>query len=425
MSKKLITLMVVSILLVALGMSITSAQEEVHLRLWAHQEPAFNDGLQALIDEYVAANPNVTIEMNTFEYDLFIQTLQTALPAGDEADILVLFGSWVCSYTDHLAAMPEGTGIDTGAFFGATMNGYICDDSVYGLPQEFNLEYGTVLVNEAMFVDAGLDYPPAWENWDALTSDAAAMIQMDDDEQMTVAGYHFTTADAITFSFLAGILQNGGQYWNEDMDAFTFNTDAGRASLEHMIELVDAGVVDPVLFNDEANWSGDAFFTDQTAIALIGPWAVAYGLGDFPDFGDFDYVTLPSFGEEPLFAADSGWGMTVSKNSEHADVAWDFLQFAAATPENALAWNMSSGTIPAMRVLAEDEMYSAPLLEALPWLEATLPLLQYGSFIGNMPDRDLVFYDIIYPYILDTLQGLMDVDEALEYIEEDANSTFE
>jgi len=31
----------------------------------------------------------------------------------------------------------------------------------------------------------------------------------------------------------------------------------------------------------------------------------------------------------------------------------------------------------------------------------------------------------VYPYILDTLQGVMSVDEALILIEEDANATFE
>jgi multiple sugar transport system substrate-binding protein len=170
--------------------------------------------------------------------------------------------------------------------------------------------------------------------------------------------------------------------------------------------------------------SGDAFF-NQVAIALIGPWVVAYGLESFPTSRNFDYVALPSFGEEPLFAADSGWGLTVSRNSQHTDAAWDFVQFAAANPQNALGWNITSGTIPALRVLAEDETYNAQLLDALPWLESVLPLLPYGSFIGNIPDRDLVFYDIIYPYILDTLQGLMTVDEALELIDEDANSTFE
>ena len=425
MNKKLATFLLVGLLLVGLGLSTTSAQEQIHLRLWAHQEINFNTGTQALIDAYMAANPNVTIEMNTFEYELFIQTLQTSMPAGDEGDILMLFGSWTCSYADFLAPLPETMTVDTAAFFAATMGGYICADVVYGLPMEFNMEYGTVLVNETMFTDAGLTYPPAWQSWDELTSDALAMVQTDADGQMTVAGYHFTNQDAIVFSFLAGILQNGGDYWNEDHTGFTFNTDAARASLQHLMNLVDSGVVDPVLFNDTANWSGDAFFTNQVAIALIGPWIVAYGLESFPDFGSFDYVALPSFGEEPLFAADSGWGFAVSQNSQYTEAAWDFVQFAAANPENALGWNITSGTIPALRVLAEDETYSAQLLEALPWLENVLPLLQYGSFIGNIPDRDLVFYDIIYPYILDTLQGLMTVDEALELIDEDANSVFE
>jgi multiple sugar transport system substrate-binding protein len=420
------TLLLFTVLLaLCLSISVVSAQDEpVSLRLWAHQEANFNTATQALIDAYTAEHPNVTITMETFEYDLFIQTLQTALPAGDNADILALFGSWTCSYADRLAPMPEGL-VDTSVFFDAAIGGYICDDQVYGLPQEFNMEYGTVLVNQARFEAAGLEYPPAWETYDELVSDAAALSEIGEDGLMKVAGYHFTNADAIVFGFLAGILQHGGSYWNEDMSAFTFNTDAARATLEEMIGLVEAGAVDPVLFNDAANWGGNAFFTDQAAITLIGPWAVAFGLSDFPDFGEFGYVPLPAFaGSEPLFAADSGWGLTVASNSPHADVAWDFVAFATANPENALQWNITSGTIPALREVVENEESNAALLEALPWLEANLPLLQYGTYIGEMPDRDLVFYDIIYPYILDTLQGLMTVDEALVLIEEDANVTF-
>src|SRR5688572_26293654 len=259
-----------ALLLAILSINIVAAQDAVTLRLWAHQEGAFNSGTQALIDAYTAEHPNVTIEMETFEYGLYIQTLQTAMPAGDEADILALFGSWVCSYSDRLAPMPEGL-VDTSLFFEATMDGYTCGDQVYGLPQEFNLEYGTVLVNQSMFEAAGLTYPPAWADWEAFISDAKALTQTGDDGLMTVAGYHFANADAIVFSFLAGILQNGGDYWNEDHTGFNFNTEEARLTLNQMMRMVDEGIIDPVLFNDSANWSGTAFFTNQSAIALIGP----------------------------------------------------------------------------------------------------------------------------------------------------------
>lgn len=405
--------------------TVTAQEEPVTLRLWAHQEANFNSATQSLIDAYTAEHPNVTIEMQTFEYDLFIQTLQTALPAGDNADILGLFGSWTCSYADRLAPMPEGL-VDTSLFFDAAVGGYVCDDQVYGLPQEFNMEYGTVLVNQARFESAGLTFPPAWDSLEALQSDAVALAQSGDDGQMTVAGYHFTNQDAIAFGFLAGILQNGGDYWNEDQSAFTFNTEAARLTLEQMKGFVDSGAVDPVLFNDTANWGGNAFFTDQAAITLIGPWAVAFGLADFPDFGDFDYVALPSFGEsDPLFAADSGWGLSVASNSPHADIAWDFVQFATANADNALSWNITSGTIPALREVVDDEAKREQLLAELPWLNASLPLLQYGRYIGRMPDRDLVFYDILYPTILEVLQGSLSIDDALIFIEEDANATFQ
>ena len=77
---------------------------------------------------------------------------------------------------------------------------------------------------------------------------------------------------------------------------------------------------------------------------------------------------------------------------------------------------------------ASGELFDAPqagLPDALPWLEPVLPELQYGSYIGGMPDRDLVFYDIIYPTILDMLQGLLTVEDAMLYMEEDSNASFE
>ncbi len=44
--------------------------------------------------------------------------------------------------------------------------------------------------------------------------------------------------------------------------------------------------------------------------------------------------------------------------------------------------------------------------------------------MGSMPDRDLVMYEIIYPHILNCLQGVETVDQALQAIDTEANSTF-
>jgi multiple sugar transport system substrate-binding protein len=82
------------------GSDADSGEEQVELRLWMHQNPSFIQANEEIIRRFEESHPNVTIKLESFEYDLFIQTLQTSMPAGTEADIIEMFGSWVCSYAD-------------------------------------------------------------------------------------------------------------------------------------------------------------------------------------------------------------------------------------------------------------------------------------------------------------------------------------
>jgi multiple sugar transport system substrate-binding protein len=256
---------------------------------------------------------------------------------------------------------------------------------------------------------------------DDVVTDAVALAKIDSSGMMTVTGFHFTNADAISFAFLSGIKQRGGDYWNADHTAFTFNTPEAKAQLQWMVDAVNAGANDPAVFNDSVNPLPDSFFTGKVAIGYIGAWAIAEGKANFPDFADeWEYVYLPSVGETPTFVADSGWGLSVSQNSKHQDVAWDFVKYVAANADNARAWNLTSGTIPAMPEVAE----SAEIAAADPWLKSALEILPYGEYLGNMPDRDLILYEIIYPHVIEALSGTVTVDEAVQAIDTEANSTF-
>ena len=401
------------------------SEEKVVLRLWTHQNNVFNAGYETIIEAYMQENPNVEITLETFEYELYLQTLQTAMPAGEEADILQIFGTWTSQYAERLEPIPDTVMTIAEAentFYGAPVGGFIVDGVLYGLPQEFNLEYGGVLVNKTKFDAAGITFPPVWADRAAMLADAQALTEMDDAGMMSVAGYNFTGSDALAFDFLAGIRQRGGDYWNADQSGFTFNTPEAKATLEWMMRAVEASAVDPVLFNDEENWVGDSFFQSRVGIGYIGTWAIAEGLANYPDFADeWGYAWLPSYEGDPVFVADSGWGLVVSPNSTNKDVAWDFVKFAAANKANAEGWNIASGTIPAMPDVAKSDAIAAEM----PWVAQALDLLPYGSYLGNMPDRDLVVYDILYPHLILALQGIETVDEALEAIDAEANATFE
>lgn len=405
----------------------TASSDAVTVRLWTHQNDAFNSGYQSLADAYMAENPNVIIELETFDYDTYIQTLQTSLPAGTEADILQMFGSWVCSYADggNLAAVPEDVislSAAQDAIFPAQIGGYTCGGQLYGIPQEFNIEYGAALVNTQLAEELGItDITAGWDSWDAFIADAKAMANVQDGV-MTRAGYNFTGSDGMSATFYSLILQNGGQYLTDG--SFSVNTPEGHAALELMQRFVAEGLVDPVLFNDESNWVGDSYFDGSSAIGLVGPWVVPEYGTDYPEMVEVtQYVPLPTAGENTLVAA-SGWGLTVSENSPVKEAAWDFVQYVTLNADNAVQWNLASGTLPALKANAEGAN-ADELVAQFPHFAPFLELLPFAQYEGAFPDRDLVWYEITYPNILNFLQGNGTIDETLEAIDREVNETFE
>ena len=398
----------------------SGSQEQASLRVWSHQDDSFNAALQGLIDGYTAVHPNVSITLEVFDYDLFIQTLQTALPAKTEADVIQMFGSWVCSYVEggNLAEVPANVVTLADAqemFFSAPLGGYVCDGKLYGIPQEFNIEYGAILVNTGLAEEAGItDITKGWENWDAFIADGKKLAVLQDGV-MTRAGFHYTAMDAISAMFYSLIVQNGGQYLTEK--GFSVNTPEGRKALELMKRMVDEGLVDPVLFTDTQNWVGDSFFEETSAMGLVGPWVIPDYQEDFADVvAVTKYVPLPHDSKDPVFVAASGWGLSVSANSPAQDVAWDFVKYGTMDRDAALAHNLTSGTLPALKAEATGEA-AAKLVEQFPYFAPFLDLLPYAQPEGAFPDRDLVWYEITYPTILEFLQGNKSIDETLETID--------
>jgi multiple sugar transport system substrate-binding protein len=403
----------------------TTGGGPVTLRMWAHRSPSFNQALRDSMRAYEAENPNVTIELETFDYDSYIQTLQTALPAGNAPDIIHMFGTWTCSYADYLATVPDDVVTLSGAqeaFFPGPLGGFTCNDALYGLPQESNVEYGATLVNTAMADAAGVS-TDGWASWDEFNADAKKMTVIEDGA-ITRAGYHFTAGDGLAHSFLSLILQGGGTYLNADGTAFTLDTPEGERALTLLKSMVDQQIIDPVVYNDEQNWVGDCYFTELCAMGLVGPWAVADYQADYPEVAaDTIYLELPPLEDSKNFIADSGWGLAVSSDTPNAEVAWDFARFTALVPENAEAWNLTSGTLPALVENAEGAARDR-LVGAFPHFETWFGILPNAQFVGQLPDRDRLYYEIIYNHALAAFQGGETVDEALRSMEAEANDTF-
>ena len=432
MKRYLFVLVMASLLLSACGGGAATeapvgGDEKATIRVWTHQNDSFNAGYEALAEKYKQAHPNVEIVFETFDYDTYIQTLQTALPAKTEADVLQMFGSWVCSYAEggNLAEMPASViSLDDAntKLLGAPIGGYICDSKLYGVPQEFNIEYGAVLFNTRIAEEVGAtNYTDGWANWDDVIEDGKKMAAVQDGV-MTRAGLNFTGSDGIATMFHSVYLQYGGQYLKDGV--YTVNTAEGVKTLELMKRLVDEGLVDPLLYNDEENWVGDSYFAETSAMGLVGPWAIPEYSGDYAEVAAVTiYQPLPSVGSEPTFAAASGWGLTVSANSKVQDAAWDFVNFVTLDAGNAVEWNLASGTLPALKENISGANADA-LVAEFPYFEPFLGILEHGQYEGQFPDRDFVWYEVAYPTVLNFLQGNATLEETLQTIESEVQGSF-
>ncbi len=397
--------------------------EKIKLRFWSHQNVSFIKANEEIIAKFMEQNPDIEVTYEQFEYSQFLQNLQTSMQAGTEADVLEMFGSWVCSYAKggRLAEVPAevmGYSQAQELFYAAPLDGYYCDGKLYGMPNEFNLEVGGALVNPALFEAAGVTYPPAWQNWDEIAADGSKLAQFDGDT-MTRAGFQFIGGDGLPFLLLEGILEQGGNYFAEDGRHFNLDTPEAVSTIQKLVDMVKTSkVVDPVLFNNEANQPYDSFFAGNSAVSFVGSWAAGQGIINFPDL-KFDYVTVPPlFGTERKFAADAGWGKVVSANSQHQAAAWKLAAFMTTERENAATFNGVTGTIPALKELVANPQ---DVLAQAPWIEPTFSVLPGGQFLGDMTDRDRFFYLIAYPSLLQALQGSISAEEAAQTINKQAN----
>src|SRR5215208_3457944 len=390
---------------------------KLNVSWWSVNNVAFVAANVEMINRFQAANPDINIVYQYFPYDVFISKLQAGYNSGTVADMQQMFGTWVTQYATYGLLDPVPANLSEGMadrYFEAATGAYGLNGQYYGMPKEYNLENGSMLVNPALLEEAGVTDSPS--TWQELMDNAVKATKHDDQNRITQAGFLMASNDSITFIFLAMILQQGANYWADDGVHVNFQTDAAKKAWQDETDIVTKYHVE-----DETSIPNNdryvVFFQGKGAMCMVGPWAIAEGQGQFPDL-DFNYVNLPTYaGTDYVFAAESGWGEVVNANAapEVKEAAWKFIDFMAQ-PDNLRDWNLATYTIPSLKALQNDPA----ILEAAPLLQASFNVLPYGRWIGPVQDRDRFFRSIHDAFTAVGL-GQMDAPTALAQAEQQIN----
>lgn len=394
--------------------------EITQLTIWGHQEEAWNISYEKIAEDFMRDNPDIRIKYEFFPYDDFESKVQTSLMTKtSDADIYEIWGGWGLDYanTGALAAMPKDMADEIrNDAYPCTYGALEYNGDLYGMPMEFNIECGGLLVNKHILEENGLSIPTTW---DEMISGAKKATKAENGV-FDVKGFDFVGWDGVPYTFTAMIMSKGSNYLKDDG---TFNVtspeakDAFTALTNYVIEdgLTDlAGLTD-----SSAMENFQRLYANQVLYVPHGPWVVADGLSTFGlTYGtDFDYVAMPWYGDQVAFPAETGWSIAVNAASPKQEAAFRFLEYFFSD-DVLMAHNVACGQIPAKKSVASSETY----LSQFPYGKPLVGILENSQFIG--PFNTDQFKEIITTVFTDYCTGGIygSMDEALSDMETKLNA---
>ncbi|WP_158621320.1 ABC transporter substrate-binding protein [Streptomyces triticirhizae] len=348
------------------GSGGSSGKATVRVWHWYDQQ---RDEWPRLVEEFEAANPNITVEERQFgDPDSYLPALQSAVAAGDPPEI----------FAPHVLAIEYGrAGISAdlrsdlgedflGGFFQSANDLFVDDGKQFGLgwmAQTFGIFY-----HPRHFENAGVDIP---ETWDDLI-EAAAAIRATGVEPCVLSNNPGTNGLDFFLPLITQVtddprllldldLQRNGASWDspEVIEALTL-----------VRRLQDEGAFAPNPNGITTAQGEQMLYTDRAAMLFMGSWVPQDFVQDAPPefVEEYRVMKTPALtsGARHWCSNQAGAAFAVSETSPHKEAALDFLRFLYEPERYAEVMN-NSHSMPATSAAAE-QVADPVLAEMTSWL---------------------------------------------------------
>ena len=308
--------------------------EQITLRVFSNLPDRKNgQGLveQTIIDEYMAENPNVTIEVEALDEEAY-KTKFKAYSMEGMPDVVSIWGqpAFLDEVLDAgvLAALDKNDYIEYG-FIPGSLDGFMKDGELYGLPR--NTDVAGFYYNQKMFEDNGWKVPTTYDELLELAGtikDAGIVpLAMDGGDGWPLAVYLSDILFQLTGSDYAGVVSNAiatGDFSDENIVKAT----------QILKDSADAGLFQNGYDSQDYGTAMNLFTNGQAAMFYMGSWETSMALNeDIPEEirTNIRVFTMPVIeggkGTATDIAAWNGGGYAVSAKSEVKDEAIKFLNY--------------------------------------------------------------------------------------------------
>jgi multiple sugar transport system substrate-binding protein len=325
----------------------TDTTTPVTLTIWSNTEAPGQAVEEAMIAEYTAVNPNVTIQY-TGGMDLFdsFDRFQAAAPGGSGPTIYSAYMPWIpiLQENDLLApAVPEAMCATSqqqivDRYVEGTIDSYVVDGNVVALPVQQN--GWSLLVNDRLWQEAGLTEADIPATWDEVAALQEQLKKTDANGRITQKGFEFRyTGPQWYGNTFAGMM------WNQDAEIFDANGEPIFNSPEGVeaLRLWRANVVDPTVTSNVQNSPYQDFANEQDVLSFGGPNALSFVEQLNPAMvGNVTVAPLPKAGTGPNLLYGFPYIVSAKATAEEQAAAWNFLNYQFSDPNR---WFANTGLL--------------------------------------------------------------------------------
>jgi raffinose/stachyose/melibiose transport system substrate-binding protein len=325
------------------------AAEPVTITWWhiTTKDPGLSDW-QKMADDYMAANPNVTIEITVLENEAFKTKLTTVMQSGDPPDIFQSWGGGAfnqqveAGLLKDITADLEADSAWRDSFAPGALGVYSYQGKNYGVPWDMGMV--GFWYNKALFEQAGIDAPPAtWTEFleDVQTLKDAGITPISIGEGDKWPGMHF-------WNYLATRIC-GQEKFEAAMARTGSFTDP--CFIEAGVKLQELIALEPFqdgflgATHDEMQAT---FGNGKAAMELSGQWApstqaanAADQVGVGEDLGLFGFPAVEGGAGAGTDVVGGGNGFAIGKNAEPEAI--DFVKYLTSVENQTIIAANGSG----------------------------------------------------------------------------------
>ena len=321
-----------------------TAANAVEIEYWQYFFDARVTAMEQLIENFQAANPDITVTMTHFPYADYRTKVAAAIPAGEGPDVVQLFYGWLNDYVEAELIQP----LPADTFPAATIDAEFFPmvqamkegDQYWALPTA--VRSLALFYNERLMEEAGVEPPTTL---DEMMAAAEAMTKRDGAGNITQVGITASMTAQDHHWWREGLVrQMGGDPYLDDYQTVNYNTDAGVEALEFYTNMfMGENPVTATTFMDEPQ---AAFKAGLAGMHIDG----SFRIGSLAEIRGLKWgvTELPANADGMRSNYSSYWvnAITTKAEGEKYDAAVKFMEYVTSD-EAMQIWLDVVGELPA------------------------------------------------------------------------------